>query len=230
MNDGRNGENKMMATNATPNASTMPNASTLLGTNMMSGTNTIPGTSTVLGTNTITGVPPEKLHEIASHVRSVADGLARTLMAASTLADSLQALINDMPTKAGHDQMRAARGAEAVQATSLDEQAAPPMEASIPAISAQDSTQGSAQDSTQGSAQDNIEASTQNSMHGSAQASTAHPSEPISLVDLRAYVAARSTPDKRPKIREALLKYGVKRLTDLAPTQYAAFKAEVDAL
>ncbi len=202
MNDGRNGENKMMATSATPNASTMPNASTLLGTNMMS------------GTNTITGVPPEKLHEIASHVRSVADGLARTLMAASTLADSLQALINDMPTKAGHDQMRAAHGAEAGQATSLDEQAAPPMEASIPAISAQD----------------NIEASTQNSMHGSAQASTAHPSEPISLVDLRAYVAARSTPDKRPKIREALLKYGVKRLTDLAPTQYAAFKAEVDAL
>ncbi len=172
MNDGRNGENKMMATNATPNASTMPNASTLLGTNMMS------------GTNTITGVPPEKLHEIASHVRSVADGLARTLMAASTLADSLQALINDMPTKAGHDQMRAARGAEAGQATSLDEQAAPPMEASIPAISAQDSTQGSAQDSTQGSAQDstqgsaqdNIEASTQNSMHDAWQRTSKHSS------------------------------------------------------
>ena len=199
----RNDVKKQEGSSTTPNAGTMPNASTTPNASTMSGTSTALGTNTILGTNEITGtdkligVPPEKLHEIANHVRSVADGLARTLMAASTLADSLQALINDMPAQAGHDQENAIHAAGTVQATSENKQ----QEAASPSTSAT-----------------------------STQDDAVHSPEPISLVDLRAYVAARSTPDKRPKIREALLKYGVKRLTDLQPAQYAAFKAEVDAL
>ena len=182
---------KQNGINTMPITNTMPGASTVTGTDKTTGTDTLPGTDKLIG------VAPEKLHEIASHVRSVADGLARTLMAASTLADSLQALINDMPAQVGHDQANTAHAAGTVQAASESQQ----QEAASPSTSAT-----------------------------STQDCTAQPPEPISLVDLRAYVAARSTPDKRPKIREALLKYGVKRLTDLQPAQYAAFKAEVDAL
>ena len=177
--------------NMMPNASATPNASTTFNAN------TMPGTGKTTDTGKLIGVTPEKLHEIANHVRSVADGLARTLMAASTLADSLQALINDMPSQAGHDMANTFHSVEAIQATSESKQQ---------------------------------EASSLSTSVTSTQDCTAQPPEPISLVDLRAYVAARSTPDKRPKIREALLKYGVKRLTDLQPAQYAAFKAEVDAL
>ena len=175
----------------------MTDENTRINLKKQDGSSIMPDTDKTTDTDKLIGVPPEKLHEIAGHVRSVADGLARTLMAASTLADSLQALIKDMPAKAGHDTSIAVNAAETVQAASKSKQ----QEASSPSTSAT-----------------------------STQDDAVHSPDPISLVDLRAYVAARSTPDKRPKIREALLKYGVKRLTDLQPAQYAAFKAEVDAL
>ena len=56
-------------------------------------------------------------------------------------------------------------------------------------------------------------------------------SEPkLTIVELRAFVAARSTPENRPKIKEILTRYGVKKLTELAENQYEAVKNEVDAL
>ena len=56
-------------------------------------------------------------------------------------------------------------------------------------------------------------------------------SEPkLTIVELRAFVAARSTPENRPKIKEILTKYGVKKLTELQESQYEAVKSEVAAL
>ena len=52
----------------------------------------------------------------------------------------------------------------------------------------------------------------------------------MELEQLRAFVAARSTPDNRPKIKEILTRYGVKKLTELSENQYEAVKNEVAAL
>ena len=43
----------------------------------------------------------------------------------------------------------------------------------------------------------------------------------LTIVDLRAFVAARSTPENRPKIKAILTKYGVKKLTELQESQYS---------
>ena len=52
----------------------------------------------------------------------------------------------------------------------------------------------------------------------------------LTIVELRAFVAARSTPENRPKIKEILTRHGVKKLTELAQNQYEAVKNEVAAL
>ena len=50
------------------------------------------------------------------------------------------------------------------------------------------------------------------------------------LVELRAFVAERSSPENRPKIKAILESFGVKKLTELPDRHYAALKAKVDAL
>ena len=63
------------------------------------------------------------------------------------------------------------------------------------------------------------------------KATAAPVSEPkLTIVELRAFVAARSTPENRPKIKAVLMKYGVKKLTELPESQYEAVKNEVAAL
>ena len=52
----------------------------------------------------------------------------------------------------------------------------------------------------------------------------------LTLVELRAFVAERSTPENRAKIKEILTSHGVKKLTELPEDQYAAVKREVAAL
>ena len=59
----------------------------------------------------------------------------------------------------------------------------------------------------------------------------AEPAKPkLTIVELRAFVAERSTPENRTKIKAILTKYGVKKLTELKETQYEAVKNEVAAL
>lgn len=59
----------------------------------------------------------------------------------------------------------------------------------------------------------------------------AAPEKPkLSIVELRAFVAERSTPENRAKIKAILGKYGVRKLTELKETQYEAVKNEVAAL
>ena len=66
----------------------------------------------------------------------------------------------------------------------------------------------------------------------SAQSLPVTPSQPtaMTIVELRDYVAGRTTPENRSQIRAALLKFGVKKLTELAEKDYAAFKDEVDKI
>lgn len=52
----------------------------------------------------------------------------------------------------------------------------------------------------------------------------------LTLVELRAFVAERSTPDNRPKIKAILGKFGVAKLTELPEEHYDAMKREVEAL
>ena len=50
------------------------------------------------------------------------------------------------------------------------------------------------------------------------------------LVELRAFVAARSTPQTRPRIRALLAGHGVAKLTDLPESAYLDLMREVEAL
>lgn len=54
--------------------------------------------------------------------------------------------------------------------------------------------------------------------------------KPPTLVELRAFVAARSTPQTRPRIRALLAGYGVAKLTDLPESGYLDLMREVEAL
>ena len=63
----------------------------------------------------------------------------------------------------------------------------------------------------------------------SAAEATSDPQEKpkLTLVELRAFVAERSTPENRPKIKEILGQFGVKKLTELREDQYSAVMSEV---
>ena len=62
-------------------------------------------------------------------------------------------------------------------------------------------------------------------------ATTAHDApKPPTLVELRAFVAERSTPQTRPKIRVLLAGHGVAKLTDLPESAYLDLMREVEAL
>ena len=63
-----------------------------------------------------------------------------------------------------------------------------------------------------------------------APVAASSPTPKLTIVELRAFVTARSTPDNRPKIKAILTRYGVKKLTELSESQYEAVKNEVAAL
>ncbi|MEA5015031.1 MAG: hypothetical protein VB099_10760 [Candidatus Limiplasma sp.] len=52
----------------------------------------------------------------------------------------------------------------------------------------------------------------------------------LTLEELRAFVAERSSMENRPKIKAILTRFGVSKLTELPTTQYAALQKEVAAL
>lgn len=61
-----------------------------------------------------------------------------------------------------------------------------------------------------------------------AEAISENPEKPkLTLVELRAFVAERSTPENRTKIKAILGQFGVKKLTELREDQYSAVMAEV---
>ena len=59
---------------------------------------------------------------------------------------------------------------------------------------------------------------------------TAPQTPSLDLVTLRAFVAERSTPENRAKIKAILTRYGVRKLTELKESQYGAVRNEVAAL
>lgn len=56
------------------------------------------------------------------------------------------------------------------------------------------------------------------------------PEHTISLVELRAFVAEKSTPENRPQIRAILNGYGVRKLTELDSEHYSSLMKKVAAL
>ena len=61
-----------------------------------------------------------------------------------------------------------------------------------------------------------------------AEVTSENPEKPkLTLVELRAFVAERSTPENRTKIKAILGQFGVKKLTELREDQYSAVMAEV---
>jgi len=52
----------------------------------------------------------------------------------------------------------------------------------------------------------------------------------LTLVELRAFVAEKSTPENRPRIKAILEKYGVKKLTELSEEKYPVLLHEVAKL
>ena len=75
-------------------------------------------------------------------------------------------------------------------------------------------------------------ASTAPRTHAAApQSNAATPqTPPLDLVTLREFVAERSTPENRAKIKAILTRYGVRKLTELKESQYEAVRNEVAAL
>lgn len=63
---------------------------------------------------------------------------------------------------------------------------------------------------------------------GKAEPDKAEPQ--LDLVTLRAFVASKSSPENRAKIKAILRKYGAEKLTELSASAYAAVKAEVAGL
>ena len=63
------------------------------------------------------------------------------------------------------------------------------------------------------------------------EAEQAHAEQPkLTMVELRAFVAERSTPENRASIKAILNNYGVKKLTELDESQYRAVMDEVAKL
>lgn len=62
------------------------------------------------------------------------------------------------------------------------------------------------------------------------QPETMPAAQKLTLVELRAFVAERSTPENRPKIKALLTKHGVGKLTELPEEHYQALKDEVAML
>ena len=59
---------------------------------------------------------------------------------------------------------------------------------------------------------------------------TASTEKPPTLVELRAFVSQRSTPENRTKIKALLTQHGVNKLTELPEEHYTALMREVAAL
>lgn len=75
---------------------------------------------------------------------------------------------------------------------------------------------------------DHVKPQPETTVKTSAATNAASPE--ITLVELRAFVAGRSTPENRPMIKALLAQHGVVKLTELPEDQYAALKREVEAL
>ena len=70
-----------------------------------------------------------------------------------------------------------------------------------------------------------------NEAAGQVESQNGKPAAPTTtIVELRAFMAERSTPENRPKIKAILERHGVRKLTELQESQYAAVMSEVAAL
>lgn len=137
---------------------------------------------------------------------------------AKQMADSMRAVVDDCA-----QQIRERRAAGVTEEAALSEA----FENIKPKASAQPQTcpSGATQTAAPATGAPNAETPTEANV---AENSGNEPA--LDLVTLRAFVASKSSPENRAKIKAILRKYGAEKLTELSVSAYAAVKAEVAGL
>ena len=129
------------------------------------------------------------------------------------LTDSLETLAHAIEEPEDEQSATSEKPAEAKQPTTVQGQTA---------VKGQSIVQGQSAEAKQSAEQ----------LPSAPVAATSAPAapKPPTLVEQRAFVAARSTPQTRPRIRALLAGHGVAKLTDLPESAYLDLMREVEAL
>lgn len=145
--------------------------------------------------------------EMAAFAAGMAEG-------AKQMAESMRAVVDDCA-----QQIRERKAAGVTEEAALSEafESIKPNSAAQPQTCPSDATEVAAPANAESPTAANVAANTGN--------------EPtLDLVTLRAFVASKSSPETRAKIKAILRKYGAEKLTELKPDKYAAVKADVAGL
>ena len=156
----------------------------------------------------------DKLQEVASYARYFADsiqsivtGFVKQYVDRKAAGEKEEAILAEPISVVLEGKESGAKAPDAAPATSAPAAVSVPASVSLPPVPVTPSqlpTNPSSQPSSQPTA--------------------------MTIGELRDYVAGRTTPENRSQIRAALQKFGVKKLTELAEKDYAAFKDEVDKI
>lgn len=179
---------------------------------------------------------------MAAQAEQMAIFAAGMVEGARQMAESMQSIVNDCARQLAERRAAENGGATADTQTACDSAASEtaanvssPNSTSLPQNAASGAFQpergqtgqpdaGSCPAPSQGA----TGASTAPQTHAAEQTTPQTP--PLDLVTLRAFVAERSTPENRAKIKAILTRYGVRKLTELKESQYEAVRNEVAAL
>lgn len=180
---------------------------------------------------------------MAAQAEQMAIFAAGMVEGAKQMAESMQNIVNDCARQLA--ERRAAEngvennGAVAAAQTACDS-AAPETTANVSSLNShslpQNAASGAFQPESGQTGRPDAESRPAPSQGATGASSVPQPNvvapqtPPLDLVTLRAFVAERSTPENRAKIKAILGKYGVRKLTELKETQYEAVKNEVAAL
>lgn len=167
------------------------------------------------------------LAEIAAHAQAMADE-------AQAMATAMQAVVNDcaeqMAAKQGTDAINTTNGATDAKATATD--ATNATDAKATATDATSAKTTDAKDATDTSAPGS--AGTTPPWVAEAEANIQlpkpEPGKKLTIAEVRAYVAERSKPENRAKIRAILKRFGVAKLTELPEDKYEVMMEEVAKL
>ena len=160
------------------------------------------------------------LAEIAAHAQAMADE-------AQAMATAMQAVVNDCA-----EQMAAKQGTDAINTTNGATDAKSTDATSAKATDATSAKSAKTTDATDTSAPGN--AGTTPPWVAEAEANIQppkpEPGKKLTIAEVRAYVAERSKPENRAKIRAILKRFGVAKLTELPEDKYEVMMEEVAKL
>ena len=160
------------------------------------------------------------LAEIAAHAQAIADE-------AQAMATAMQAVVDDCA-----EQMAAKQDADAINTTNGATDAKSTDATSAKATDATSAKSAKTTDATDTSAPGN--AGTTPPWVAAAEANIQppkpEPGKKLTIAEVRAYVAERSKPENRARIRAILKNFGVAKLTELPEDKYEVMMEEVAKL